>query len=416
MRTGASLMDIRHLLLAALASALMCGSAQAQPHTCGPGTVPDFGRWFSPAMEPLSSSHPAEIIQYPDPAFTASAMKLLIRIEGGPADNWNVVVRDSFYRSLATIGPDDFPLSSASPARWTGILKSGEVMVDLIAPSDTPVRVTVAQAIAFPKNSTGRVFSIVNPSHPWQELYSENTFVKGKRAGDSVGMISGAYESGGLKGAWCCSGVMLSATVMLTNWHCGGSVDLGMRDDDYWSAAVCNNTIVDLNWAKDAVSRKYGCSSVLAHNKKIDVALIRLGPVLGPDGAVGEPVHAAISVREFLGGEDVFVVHHSQCMQKLISTGCQVKSASFPGWRTKDAPDATDFTHNCNSESGASGAPVFDQTGSVIGLHHVGAGSDTATCKAITGVNKAIKMIEIVKFIVEENPSLALELGMANRN
>jgi hypothetical protein len=132
--------------------------------------------------------------------------------------------------------------------------------------------------------------------------------------------------------------------------------------------------------------------------------------VLGPDGTSGDPVHAKYSLRMPKTGEEIFVVHHAQCFEKLVSKDCQVKKDSFQGWTAKS--DKTDFTHDCNTESGASGAPVFDQNGEVIGLHHVGASSDDGACRVSEGENKAIKLSEIMKDIKCRYHPLAIELGM----
>ena len=49
---------------------------------------------------------------------------------------------------------------------------------------------------------------------------------------------------------------------------------------------------------------------------------------------------------------------------------CNVIDRLEPSWRN-DVPDVT-FTHDCDTEHGSSGAPVFDQRGNLIGLHHRG--------------------------------------------
>jgi Trypsin-like peptidase domain len=388
--------------------------AVAQPHTCGPGTVPEFGRWFLSHLGDFSSTHITDSIDPPDTGSGVSAVKLLIGVTAGATPDWSFVVRDNDYRVLVSMGPGDFP-SNAPLSRWTSILKTNRVILDLVAPPGSDIRVSVAEGIAFPSVSKGRLFSIVNPEHPWQELYMENRFTVAKRAGDSVGMLVGAYRTASASTSWCCSGVLISADIFLTNWHCGGSTDLSMDEPEYWSDAVCASTTVDINWAKGAVSKKYRCLAVLEKNQELDFAAIRLGPVLGPDSGSGEPVRARLSGKSPKHGDDVFVVHHSQCMEKLVSAGCQVQSSSSKGWLDErlvvPADDKSEFTHNCNAETGASGAPVFDENGLLIGLHHVGAGAAPA-CSASTGVNGAVKIEKIFEFVNKKNKPLATELGI----
>jgi trypsin-like peptidase len=390
--------------------------AAAQPHTCGPGTVPEFGRWFLPSTPNISKVDRTETIEAPDQGLGVSGLKLQITVEPGASRDWNLVIRDSDFRVLASMGPRDFAADVPS-SRWTNIFKASQVILDLVAPTTTDVRISVTEGIAFPANSKGRLFSIVNPAHPWQELYSENHYTVAKRAGDSVGMLIGSYSAASGAASWCCSGVMISPDILLTNWHCGGSTDIQMNDAEYWSNDVCSNTIVDVNWAKGATSHKYGCVDVLAKDKTLDFAAIRVGPVLGTDAAVGEPVHARLSSAPLKSGAELFIVHHSQCMEKLVSKNCEVKSDSYPSWwldpkLPETQRQESEFTHNCNTETGASGAPVFDENGLVIGLHHLGAQASDLTCSVAEGENKAIKMTKIVDFLYQQKRSLYTEVGI----
>jgi hypothetical protein len=40
--------------------------------------------------------------------------------------------------------------------------------------------------------------------------------------------------------------------------------------------------------------------------------------------------------------------------------------------RTDGGPTDTDFTHNCDTEGGSSGAPIFTEQGALVGIHHLG--------------------------------------------
>ena len=147
--------------------------------------------------------------------------------------------------------------TGAGPVDFEG----DRVKVELESRGQPDVRIDAISAIAFPSDSAdAKFFSIVNPDSPWKELYEEyNDLPDVKRAGDSVGLIMGsdiATVPNTLQ-SWCCSGVLLSPDIMLTNWHCGGSQLLGMQDGDYWRASVRQNTLIDLGWAKGAVRRQY---------------------------------------------------------------------------------------------------------------------------------------------------------------
>ena len=103
------------------------------------------------------------------------------------------------------------------------------------------------------------------------------------------------------------------------------------------------------------------------------------------------------------------MIHHAKCSQKLVSPKCSVKSVSYPSWRS--APAGSEFSHSCNSEPGASGAPVFDDHGDLIGLHHLGQ-KRKANCDPDDEVNKAISLAAIVQFLKDKKPDLARELNL----
>jgi hypothetical protein len=225
-------------------------------------------------------------------------------------------------------------------------------------------------------------------------------------------LVAGATNTDGRKGSWCCSGVMLSSDVMLTNWHCGGSRELDMGDDEYWRSDVCENTIVDLGWVKGALSRQYSCAKVLAHNRRLDIALIRLRPVVGVGGGIGTPVRAKMSESPVASDQDIFVVHHAKCAEKLVSDRCRVRAASYPGWKDDGGSGAQlDFSHDCNTEQGASGAPVFDLNGKLVGLHHLGV-KRGPHCNRLDDVNKAVSIREVHRFLRKKHPDLADQLQL----
>ncbi len=409
-------------LRAGLAFLFLAGlHSSALSQQCGPEAVTNFGTWFSPATTPLRSDHQTEMV-VPDQQLNTSSMKLLLGITAGTDRDFNVVVRDSNFRVLATFGAGDFLNDHGlGQRRWTGRLFVSRARIDLVSHPNSDIRVEVLSGISYAgETSDVRLFSIVSTEgEPWRELHEKNEFVLAKRAGDSVGMlVAGATNVLGSKRSWCCSGVMVSADVMLTNWHCGGSRDLQMSDQEYWRSDVCENSVVDLGWAKGAPTRQYSCSRVLAKDKSLDYALIRLRPIVGSGAGTGTPVRARLAESAAKKNQDIFVVHHAKCAEKLVSDRCRVQSAAYRGWQVAaDAADfaipqtdLTDFTHNCNTEQGASGAPVFDlTTGTLVGLHHTGVRRD-AQCNRLDDVNKAVSIFEIRKHLRAKKPDVAAEI------
>jgi hypothetical protein len=267
-----------------------------------------------------------------------------------------------------------------------------------------------------PREASGfRVYSVVDHLKPWQELYEENTLTDAKRAGDSVALVVPAVinDSTGVKKSWCCSGVLVSPDVMLTNWHCGGTRAAGMNDEAYWSSAICESTVADLGWTKKTASHQFSCSKILAKDKRLDFALMRIKPVVGSGGSAGRPIPARRAPEDVVDQMPAFIVHHSECAEKRVSLSCSIKSASYASWQPDEAGSYSnsDFTHDCSTERGASGSPVFDMKGRLIGLHHLGVKRNPITCAREDDENKAVRFKEIVNFLKKTQPELAAELS-----
>jgi hypothetical protein len=360
--------------------------------------VTAYGSWFSPNLE-LSAS---QLSQEFDSGLGAGveSLKLLLGVKSGGQTNWHVVIRDAQYRVLAVLGAKDFE-GSASRRRWTGRLPTNRVIADFRAPSTSDAIIEFPAGIALPKESSDtRLFSIQGHTPAWKPLYESDSSVA-RRAGDPVGMlIAAAVLADGQKHSWCCSGVLLSSNILLTNWHCGGTS--GMHDDAYWNSDVCGNTIVDLGWDDGRVSRQYSCDQVVAKNKALDFALLRLKPVIGMGGVAGEPIKARWSESNATIPSTIFVIHHAQCKPKLLSDRCSANEI-------QGIASQTIFTHACDTEPGASGAPIFDAGGRLVGLHQAGFARD-AQCKPTDNINKGIKFNEILRLLRSENAAVAAEL------
>jgi hypothetical protein len=214
--------------------------------------------------------------------------------------------------------------------------------------------------------------------------------------------MGSAQVAGGFK-SWCCSGVVVAPNVLMTNWHCGGPD--GYPEAGYWKTDICPDMLIDISWDDDPVSAEFGCKRVLASDKDLDFALIELKPI--SHTRIAEPVEIAPPVA---AGNKVFMVHHPACRQKQISLGT-VHAASFPSWQKKSV--GVDFTHDCDTEGGSSGAPVFDMDGRLVGLHHRGFDRDPQTC-ASDRVNKAVHVSRIIEFLQAMNDGPQVKFNMAD--
>lgn len=409
-----------------LAACVAHSSAMGAEFCSRQEAVSSFGEWISPGPT-IRASGPnwSQPIKVTPDGFHAASMRLAIRVAQADASSaWHVVVRDPTMRPVATLGPSDFlgRDGKLSRKRWTARLHARSARIDLLATPGSKTEIEVSDIVAYPAESSDvHLFSVVGDAPAWKPLYTDEQSDSAKRAGDVLAMLTASTENQqGDRLSWCCSGVMLSPSLLLTNWHCGGHPGLGDAKF-YWNGSVLDSMLVDLRWDWDptnpdsgatSVSRQFGALSLLAQDRRLDYALIRLSPTIGVGGSTGEPVSARIQAAAPEVEDKVFLLHHAKCSPKLISRKCSVRSANYPSWWSPPGQDGgtPDLTHDCDSEPGASGAPLFNGSGALIALHHTGFDRDE-NCNAIgSRVNKAVKIGEILKHIELMAPSASKEI------
>jgi Trypsin-like peptidase domain len=373
-----------------------------EAQTCkSPEAVTAFGTWVSPNIELNSKKRFAPIPLQVD-GLEVSSARLLFRVITVADNDWSLVVRDGHNRPLAAFTSNDF---IGGATRWTARLPGSEFKAELYADSSIEtLRILVTDAVALPAQTEGNVhyFSVQNDDNPtWTELYSGPPSVA-QRIGDAVGMVYSVKEivSSGTRASWCCSGVMISRDLFLTNWHCGGVAGSG----EYWDGITCGNTLVDLSWDGGKTSRQFSCEKVPVKSEALDYAVLRLKPVIGSGArseGFGFPRISSAAVTK----EGLQIIHHAKCSPKLLSTNCSVSALKFRSWLSGKQSDAdkevladAEITHTCDTEPGASGAPVFDLGGKLIALHHLGFARDEQ-CKPTDRVNKAVELRHILSDI-----------------
>jgi hypothetical protein len=354
--------------------------------------VTRLGQWFPPSRILTPAIPVQQVVAPQNPQFSPVAMRLQFQVNNAGDRRWRIVVRDPDLRTLAVLAADDFPNPTGTAAeRWTGILRFPRVVLEL-EDASPGVAIAVASGIALPDIAGANVFSIRGSTPEWNKLYGPDVADSGiKRTGEAVGMMQSSAFAGAAMQPWCCSGVMISPSLFLTNWHCGGTA--AMTDEAYWTEA-CRNAVIDLGWDGGQVRRQLSCESVVAKDKDLDFAVLRVRPVLG-DGAATRAAPARLSTGEIAPQQPVYLIHHASCDVKLVSRNCHVEATSHAAWTSGSAGPGPDITHTCDSERGSSGGGLFDATsGRLIALHHAGFSQD-AQCH-VEG-NKAVRISEIVK-------------------
>lgn len=320
---------------------------------------------------------------------------------------WRLSIRDRDYRPLQTFGPEDFESESGTNLEklWTRRLPGTMLHFDLVF-SDLSVNASfkVREYIAMPERADNPFYSMQTDVPEWTSLFENDPRVPdfSRRLGDVVGFLMGSR----IPKSWCCSGVVITTkpVLFLTNFHCGGLPHLAT--DNYWTPQICKSTLIDLSWDEDGQSREYSCQEVVMKDPVRDIAILRIKAV-DPDSA---PIPPIIRSRPISDQELINIIHHPACETKKISTKCQVVQAAVKGWRDESDPDL-DFTHICDTENGSSGAPIFDQEGFLVGLHHLGFAEDPDTGKC-DKLNKAIRMDKILGLLESEHPGIVSSLRL----
>jgi V8-like Glu-specific endopeptidase len=279
--------------------------------------------------------------------------------------------------------------------------------LDLISGENTQdLSVRVLDAAYMPE-------AVERPYHSWKgetadykDLYTEyessnvDQVRRICRFGDRVAMMIGAGPSPEGEASWCCSGLLLSPELFLTNWHCGSAIPT--QPQSFWHKSILSNILIDSTWDGNAASTDYQVQGVGALNRELDYVALKVKAL--STGGVTAPL-GSIRVRDVRAFEKIFIVHHGECKKKLVSQ-CNVKKVAAKNWINDTK---SDFHHDCDTASGSSGAPVFGEDGAIVGIHHLGHESKNGPCDYL---NKAISLSVIIADLKQRAPVLAAKISL----
>ena len=366
--------------LLSIVAALALGAGAAAGAETPP--VTSFGIAFKPFDAKLSKNRRTVQITKPFPEDSPRYYRLRIKVDNPQREDWTISVRSPVGQLLTTFDQEETSCEDETGC-WTVRLSSKLPSVNF-ATESTAVRAEIVGAVYMPEEARHPFYSPM-PNSIDEKLSSmsfsspdERTAMHG--LADSLGLFIGSGNTAdGLSVAnWCCSGIRLTDDLFMTNWHCGAAS--GMRDEAYWpqgtNGNACQMGIVDMSWDDDDLGREFSCEKVEYTSKALDVAVLRLGTLA--DGLeLSRPLRQPIvSEDPIRSGDEVMILHHPACKPKSVTRGCTVLKAGIRSWTGTDADEPkTEFTHNCTTEAGSSGGPVFSSALKMIGIHHLGVDS-----------------------------------------
>lgn len=236
---------------------------------------------------------------------------------------------------------------------WTDIIFGQKALVRIESEDELSEFSIKIKKIAFQSHIPSPLSVTGKDERENAEKFYDNLIIK--KASRSVANIS--FISGDkLKN---CTGFLIGDNKLITNEHCINDVD------------TCNSASITFGYEYAEEILNFGetfqCKEITKISYELDYSVIEL---YGKPGEKWGYIHLASRDPQTTPVEQLILIQHPLGKPKQISKiGCIPVELPSIGRLAE-----SDFSHECDTEGGASGSPILSLDGQVLGLHHFGFG------------------------------------------
>jgi hypothetical protein len=173
-----------------------------------------------------------------------------------------------------------------------------------------------------------------------------------------------------------CTGILVKSDLVITSFHCmapSSSFSTGLQNARMCLANAprsCDDVLFEFDVLNKAIGKVAHCKEVVGYDETQDFVILRVSA----DDLVVLSARSAPGVAELTSGDGqpLTILEHPLGFPMVADDSCRLRGM-----------EGTDLLHNCDTQSGSSGAPLFDSQMHWVGTHYRGPYPDDWTGKQI---------------------------------